>query len=303
MPNLNSMVGISSNKAIATFQALPVAAAAIAVLASGKSSLDGKLEIQGMWTLRGDHSTVIQWIHPFHHFIIIQLWTSWSNYHSVLSSFHGPESTGRNSGTCFSLRKVNMPPMTLALTSWWIDCRFGALWSCSDWSWQGQFPTSAPEELMGGNWLMSFFHFPPQKKRGTSTNFRSLRSCLLFPHWRLWEHCTCKILETPKPCENKLAAHLWSVPVLQTCTHGAATCENIGRPEMMQKLKTCRFREGPSANLPMKCGVWFKTCLGCCNQPVWSWDSSASHQSFGENIGHMTISSHGRTQRSQHCSG
>lgn len=184
MPSLNSMVGISSNKAIATFQALPVAAAAIAVLASGKSSLDGswKYEKCGHWQT-GDHSTVIQWTRPFHH-LIIQLWTSWSNYHSIhfIISWTWIHRTKKP----FSpLRKVKHPPWHLhSLHGESTANQFRALSSCSDWPWQGQFPTSAPEELMGGNCLMSFFHFQPKKKHGTSTDFRSLRSCV-FPSFHI----------------------------------------------------------------------------------------------------------------------
>lgn len=164
---------------------------------------------------------------------------------------------------------------------------------------------SFPLLLLTNGWQLfdEFFSLPQTKKHGTSTDSDHWGVVYCFHIEDVGNIARVKSWKPPSRVKINwlIAAHLWSV--LQTCTHGAATCENIGRPEMMQKLKTCWFREGPSVNFPMKCRIWFKTCMGCCNQIVWSWDSIASPQSFGENIGHMTIGSHGRTQRSQHCSG
>lgn len=141
------------------------------------------------------------------HHLIIQLWKCHDP--TIIPSISSISWTwiNRTKKTFSPLRKVKHAPWHLhSLHGESTANQFRALSSCSDWPWQGQFPTSAPEELMGGNCLMSFFHFPPKK---------NMEHQQISDHWgvvcfqvstlKTWEHCTCKILETPKPCENKLA--------------------------------------------------------------------------------------------------
>lgn len=213
------------------------------------------------------------------HFIITSfdnstLEMSWSNYHSVhfINFMHLNQPDEKN---VFSPSKGETCPMTLALTSWWIDCQpISCLIELFRLTMARAVSHFCSWRTNGWQLFDEFFSLPPQKKTWNINRFQIIEELCVskFPHWRLGNIALVKSWKPPSRVKiNWLrAAHLWSVPVLQTCTHGAATCENIGRPEMMQKLKTCRFREGPSANLPMKCGIWFKTCLGCCNQPVWS---------------------------------